>query len=218
AEREEQKCYRENSEGPALLAQICTKLKIKFVTFSSDLVFDGMKSEPYVESDAPNPRSVYGKSKVRAEESVLKLNPSALIIRTSAFFSPHDVHNFIHHVLKTIESGETFPAPNDVVSPTYVPHLVSATLDLLIDDEDGIWHLCNNKAISWFDLAKFAAMRAGFDPELIVQQSSQTSHQPLYTAMTSERGNLLPSLDKALDEYFANVVTTGQMQSTNRHS
>src|SRR5678815_5167077 len=77
-------CQRENDTGPVCLAKACASRGLPLVTFSSDLVFDGEKSEPYVESDAPSPLNVYGTSKADAEERVLEELPGALVIRTSA--------------------------------------------------------------------------------------------------------------------------------------
>ena len=79
-------CMRDNTEGPQNLAIACNRNGISLLTFSSDLVFDGYKPTPYVESDLPNPINVYGKSKAQSELLVQKECPSALIIRTSAFF------------------------------------------------------------------------------------------------------------------------------------
>src|SRR3954454_7907598 len=60
AEREPERCFRENTEGAAELARGCARLSIPFVTFSSDLVSDGRLGRAYVESDRPNPVGVYG--------------------------------------------------------------------------------------------------------------------------------------------------------------
>jgi dTDP-4-dehydrorhamnose reductase len=65
------------------------------VKFSSDLVFDGNRSDPYMESHAVAPLNVYGQSKAIAEQQVLMVNSSSLVIRTSAFFSPWDDYNFL---------------------------------------------------------------------------------------------------------------------------
>jgi dTDP-4-dehydrorhamnose reductase len=67
---------------------------IPFVTFSSDLVFDGKLGRPYLEPDPTSPTCVYGESKAQAEDRVLAIDPQALIVRTSAFFGPWDPHNF----------------------------------------------------------------------------------------------------------------------------
>ncbi|HKC65619.1 MAG TPA: dTDP-4-dehydrorhamnose reductase [Pyrinomonadaceae bacterium] len=206
AEREREKCLRENIAGPKTLAFICAKRGVKLVTFSSDLVFDGKRRTPYVESDAPQPLNVYGESKAESEREVLNLLPSALIVRTSAFFGPWDEYNFLTIALRTLASGEKFRAAVDaIVSPTYVPDLAHAALDLLVDGEEGIWHLANSGETSWYDFACRAAELAGLDARL-VEACSTTSlgflaARPSYSALTSERGLLLPHLNDALSRY-----------------
>src|SRR6185436_5712000 len=136
AERDAATCRRENVAGPECLARACAHRDLPLVTFSSDLVFDGRKGLPYVESDAVSPLNVYGESKAEAETCVLAEFPGALVIRTSAFFGPWDRYNFVHLVLNDFANGRKVFAANDLsVSPTYVPDLVKATLDLLIDGE-----------------------------------------------------------------------------------
>lgn len=118
--------------------------RIKLLSFSSDLVFDGKKKSPYIESDPAQPLNIYGRSKAEKEKLVLLADPSALVIRTSAFFGPWDNYNFVSHVLNTIQNNNHFTAVEDVmISPTYIPDLAQAALDLLIDDERDVWHLSN---------------------------------------------------------------------------
>jgi dTDP-4-dehydrorhamnose reductase len=207
AELEEEACMRDNLTGPSLLAQVCQEKGIKLVSFSSDLVFDGSKQSPYVESDAVNPLNVYGKSKSLSENAVLQLNPDALLIRTSAFFGPWDKYNFNHWVETQISNFQTVTVANDIfISPTYVPDLVHATLDLLIDHEYGIWHLANKGMITWADLAYEVADRFQFDTSFINSVSSSEivypATRPRYSVLGSEKGHLLPTLENALDRYF----------------
>lgn len=207
AEQDAEKCMRENATGAITLAQACARSGIKLVTFSSDLVFDGKKQTPYVETDETSPLNVYGQSKAEAEREVLSRLPDALVVRTSAFFGPWDKYNFVTMALRTIASGHCFRAANDgYISPTYVPDLVHATLDLLIDNEQGIWHLANTSALTWADFARSAAEATGLDSSLVEACSTQslnlTARRPRYSVLTSERGSLLPSLDDALARYL----------------
>lgn len=220
AEREPEKCRRENVTGAATLAAACAERGAALLTFSSDLVFDGTKESPYVESDEVSPLNVYGESKADAERRVLAALPSALVVRTSAFFGPWDEHNFITNALRTLSEGRTFIAADDaLVSPTYVPDLVQACLDLLIDGEHGLWHLANAGAISWAEFARLAARRAGLDLNLIEARPTKflrlAAARPVYSALGSERGHLLPPLEDALTRYlnerdprFAGAVIT----------
>lgn len=207
AEHEPDICRRVNTHGAAILAHSCQKLGVALLTFSSDLVFDGVVHLPYVESDRVAPLNVYGQSKAEAEVKVLEACPTSLVIRTSAFFGPWDEYNFISVALRTLAAGHTFVAAQDsVVSPTYVPDLVHASLDLLIDGEYGLWHLANPGAIAWADLAHFAAKQVHLDTTRIHAVSTQSlglaAPRPTYTVLTSERGVLLPPLENALSRYF----------------
>jgi dTDP-4-dehydrorhamnose reductase len=207
AERDVDACLRVNAEGPAILAASCARQGVPLLTFSSDLVFDGSCATPYVESNPVAPLNVYGRSKVEAEVRVLKAHPSALVIRTSAFFGPWDEYNFVTIALRHLSAGQTFVAAEDsVVSPTYVPDLVHTTLDLLIDGESGLWHLANKSAIAWAQLARLAASIAGVDASRVEARPTRelglTAPRPTYSVLGSERGMLLPSLDNAMSRYF----------------
>ena len=224
AEADFDRCMRENTLGPTVLALACIRHALRFMTFSSDLVFDGAREQPYVESDLANPLGVYGRSKLEAEQRVLDADPQALVIRTSSFFGPWDQHNFVTQALNALDVGLPFQAARDVtVSPTYVPDLVNVSLDLLIDRERGIWHLTNGEAVSWFELARRACAAAGVSSERLqevsVEECGYTARRPGYSALSSERGLLLPSLDDALKRYVeavqerANGVSLGHEQA-----
>jgi dTDP-4-dehydrorhamnose reductase len=207
AESEPERCHSENALGPAMLAAACARLEMKLLAFSSDLVFDGRKGVPYVESDERAPLNIYGRSKVAAEELVLQELPTALVVRTSAFFGPWDEYNFITVCLRTLASGENFIAADDAcISPTYVPDLVNTSMDLLIDGEHGIWHLANEGAMTWAQLARTVAERAGLDPERVIARKTLELNlhapRPRYSVLGSERAALMPSLENALDRYF----------------
>jgi dTDP-4-dehydrorhamnose reductase len=207
AELDVDRCMRENVSGPANLATICADREIPLVTFSSDLIFDGNKNEAYVERDQGSPLNVYGLSKLRAETEVLKQYPEALIVRTSAFFGPWDEFNFVHAVLQSLANGNHFIAANDVtISPTYVPHLVNAALDLLIDAEHGVWHLANEGAATWADFAALVAEMGGSKRAFVRGRPnaslSLAARRPHFSALASERGKLMPPLERGLESYF----------------
>ncbi|HUS32312.1 MAG TPA: SDR family oxidoreductase [Kofleriaceae bacterium] len=206
AEHDAERCHRENALGPANLARACAHAGVQLVSFSSDLVFDGTKGEPYEEHDTPRPLGVYGRTKYEAECRVLDAHSQALVVRTSAFFGPWDEHNFVTQTLATLASGRSVHAAIDAtVSPTYVPDLVHTCLDLAIDAESGIWHLANQGATSWAMLAQTAARLHGYDPERIIGVATDTlslrARRPLFSALGSARGLLLPHHEDALGRY-----------------
>ncbi|MEJ7682206.1 MAG: NAD(P)-dependent oxidoreductase [Segetibacter sp.] len=207
AEKEAENCFLINSVAPKHLSIICNKYGIQFVTYSSDLVFDGRKNNPYVESDIVSPLNIYGQSKAMAEENVLHNAPNALIIRTSAFFGPWDQYNFVHHALKSLKNQQSFSAPkNVIISPTYVPDLVHTSLDLLIDEASGIWNLSNKGSISWAMLASEVAQRSGYDPKyfraVTLAEMNFAASRPAYSVLNTEKGFELPSLEHALGMFF----------------
>jgi dTDP-4-dehydrorhamnose reductase len=203
AETDAESCYRENTLGAANLAAACRKYGIQLLTFSSDLVFGGEKKDAYTENDIPDPRNVYGQSKLQAEQQVLEILPAALVVRTSAFFGPWDKHNFVFQALHAFVSGNAFTAASDVwISPTFVPDLVQTALDLLIDQESGIWHLANKGAYTWAQLAELAASIAKIkDVELRavpVRELHLPACRPQNTVLSSVRGDLMPTVEDAL--------------------
>ncbi|HUR27314.1 MAG TPA: SDR family oxidoreductase, partial [Planctomycetota bacterium] len=213
AERDAERCYRENTLGAACLAGACAEADVRFVTFSSDLVFDGERSVPYTESDAVHPLGVYGLTKAKAEHETLSRLPSTLVVRTSAFFGPWDAHNFVSRALARLRAGVTLRAAEDVlVSPTYLPDLVHACLDLLIDGESGVWHLANEGAVSWAEFARRAASVARVATTCLEPYegtaAGQLALRPRYSVLGSERGRLLGDLDNAIRRYVQECAVT----------
>jgi len=212
AERDRETCHRDNALGPTLFAEACASRGLPFVTFSSDLVFDGKARSPYRESDGVAPLGVYGWSKAKAEKDVLAAHPGALIVRTSAFFGPWDRYNFLTFTLRQLAMRLTVRAAQDMtVSPTYVPDLVNATLDLLIDGANGLWHLANQGATTWADFARQGASMRGYNAELVLPVPASslglTAPRPEYSALGTERGSgLMPPLEAAIERYSSACV------------
>jgi dTDP-4-dehydrorhamnose reductase len=211
AESEIEKCFKINTEGPANLATITRKHSIQLMTFSSDLVFDGDKQSPYIEQDTVKPLNIYGKSKADAEFLIKKNNPSTLIIRTSAFFGPWDQYNFVFYILNSLKEKQNCRVVNDVVvSPTYIPDLVNKALDLLIDEETGLWHLTNEGKVSWLDFASQVACRAGYKMSHISscaqEEMSWKAKRPAYSALESDKGIKLPLLEHAIERFFEEKI------------
>lgn len=216
AELEKERCYRENVVGAKNLALWCALNKASLITFSSDLVFDGNFDKPYREGDIISPLNTYGHSKAQCEKSVLEICPSAMIVRTGAFFGPWDQANFLTRTLQSVSRDLTVNVAEDlVVSPTYVPDLVNTTLDLLIDGETGTMHLANQGALTWADFARRAVEEGQMHlpsknkdvlKSLLVNTSEQNmqyrARRPKNSALASDRISILPSIENALGRYF----------------
>lgn len=207
AEHEHDACRRANVVGAETVARLAAERALPLCTFSSDLVFGSTAIRPFVESDLPAPRNVYGHSKRDAELRVLARHDGALVVRTSAFFGDWDDANFVTCTLAALARGRDVLAPDDaVVSPTYVTDLAHACLDLLTDGAHGIWHLANVGACTWHELAQRAADIAGLDASRLQRCSSRdigwVAPRPAYSVLGSERATLLAPLDDALDRHL----------------
>jgi dTDP-4-dehydrorhamnose reductase len=207
AEKDPQRCFRENVTGPANLAKICNDRKIKFLSFSSDLVFDGKLNSPYLENHPVAPLNVYGQSKAEAEKKILELYDESLIVRTSAFFGPWDNVNFITRSLLQLTNNQNVLAASDVtISPTYLPDLVHTTLNLLIDGETGILHLTNAGQVTWAQFLSLAAKICGKNRDLIracaFEELKLPARRPFYSALDTRRARILPPFQEALERYF----------------
>ncbi|HEU4537111.1 MAG TPA: SDR family oxidoreductase [Polyangiaceae bacterium] len=211
AEDDAAACFEANAAGPARLAEACARRDVKLLTFSTDLVFDGSKRAPYVESDPVAPLNVYGRSKAEAERRALEALPGALVVRTSAFFGPWDGANFVTLSLGELAAGRPVVASDAVVSPTYVVDLAHASLDLLLGGaEGGIWHLANDGACTWAELARRAAGLVGVPPGGVetrpASELGMRAPRPAYSALGTERPRLMPGLDDALARYVRERV------------
>lgn len=208
AENNKDTCYKTNYLGAEMLAKICLLHNVRLVSFSSDLVFDGNKRHPYTEEDFSNPLNTYGQSKQLAELAISKNYPDTLMIRTAAFFSPWDEFNFVHQLLDTLKAGKNFTVSNDIfISPTYVAHLVHASLDLLIDNAVGTWHLANKDCLTWYQFAKKIISYTDLNHALVVPGYNMPARAklPVFSALGSNKYNLMPSLDDALNDYFLTI-------------
>lgn len=210
AEQRAEDCLAVNVRGSVALAKACRDRDIHYTGFSSDLVFDGFAGRAYVESDAPAPLNVYGRSKAQGDAALEEIGGRTLVIRTAAFFSPYDRQNFAIHCVDALREGLPFAAASDIiVSPTYVPDLVRATLDLIIDDETGLWHLVSEGALSWFDFASALGKRMGFPLTSIDARPADSmdwvAQRPQYAPLTSERGLIMPDIGSAIDRFAATL-------------
>jgi dTDP-4-dehydrorhamnose reductase len=200
AEADAEQCHQVNGEGAVTGARLCAEAGIPYVTFSSDLVFDGRKEEPYSEFDVTGPLSVFGRSKVVGETKIALEFSDALVIRSSGFFSPWSMAHFPAEVLRP--TGELV-VPEGLFSPTYLPDLCHAALDLLVDGERGIWHLTNQGQVTWQEFAEMLAERFGAPvPHLRIAAPTEfAARRPTQSVLISERGAMMPSLENALSRF-----------------
>jgi len=162
AEEEKELAFQLNRRLPTLLGNVARKKDIYLVHYSTDFVFDGKKNTPYTPQDKTNPLSVYGKSKLEGENSLLdKTWNKLLIIRTAWLFGPNKT-NFVARILELAQNKETLNVVHDQVgSPTYTIDLANYTLELIKKAAHGLYHLSNSGQASWCELASEAVKCAG---------------------------------------------------------
>jgi dTDP-4-dehydrorhamnose reductase len=207
AERDPDACHRTHVLTPVHLASACGRSGIPFLSFSSDQVFDGLQTRGYHEDDPVAPLNVLGASLVEAEPRILAGCPQALVVRTGPLFGAPGDRGVLAAGLRALGAGREWPAPVDVtVSPTYVPHLVTTVLDLLIDGAGGLWHLASPGHLTWWELACEAARRGGHPVERVIRAPARAvwapARRPAWSVLASRRASLMPPLDVALAAYF----------------
>jgi dTDP-4-dehydrorhamnose reductase len=160
-------------------------LGVPVVCYSTDYVFDGRKREPYVESDRPNPLTVYGRTKLDGEREVR----NGWIIRSSWLFG-WTGRNFVKTMLELgRERDEVSVVSDQVGSPTYVGHLAEATRDLLALPQD-TWHLAAEGECSWAEFARAIFEEAGLDTrvrEITTEELGRPAPRPAYSVLRSEK-------------------------------
>jgi dTDP-4-dehydrorhamnose reductase len=156
------------------------------VYYSSDYVFDGRKTGPYVESDAPNPLSAYGRTKLYGEGAA---GEQAWIVRTSGVFSETGT-NFVTTMLRLArERDEVGVVDDQRTAPTYAGHLAAATRDVLARPR-GIWHVAADGDCTWAEFAEAIFEEAGVDTRVRRVSSSELARRaarPAYSVLRSEK-------------------------------
>jgi dTDP-4-dehydrorhamnose reductase len=145
-----------NARGPGRIAEICAGKGARLTYISTDMVFDGLKGGPYVESDEARPVSVYGASKLEGERRVMAASSGHLVARISWVFGPARPA-FPEWIIQQAASGKQLTLPaNKICSPTSTLDLVE-WLDALVfrRDASGIYHLCNSGACTWRDWGQY---------------------------------------------------------------
>ena len=161
AETERERAAKINAIAPGLLAEECHRLGAMFFHYSTDYVFDGTKGSPYIESDTPNPLSVYGRSKLEGEQLVRKAGGAHLIFRTSWVYSLRGQGGFISKVMQWSRRQETLRMVTDQVSnPTWARMLAEVAAQIAVRgqkyvaERSGLYHLAGSGFASRLEWAK----------------------------------------------------------------
>ena len=161
AENESKLAFQINAIAPKVLTEKASELDIPIIHFSTDYVFDGLKHEPYLETDKVNPQSVYGQTKWEGEEAV-RQHKKHIILRTSWVFSAHG-QNFVKTILKLIQEKSSLNIVSDQIgTPTSSEALADVTykiVEAIFNDPNfkdfGTYHLTLDNETNWYRYACF---------------------------------------------------------------
>jgi len=199
-----------NAFVPQSLARAARAVDATLVHYSTDFVFDGHASRPYTESDAPNPQSVYGQSKLIGEWLASDA-PRAYVLRVESLFGGPAARSSIDRIIASLRSGEPARVFVDrVVTPSFVDDVVDATWSLLTREaEPGLYHVVNAGETTWHALGAEAARLLGTDANLVpvrVADVPMRAARPQYCALSTARlagaGVSMPAWQDALGRYI----------------
>ena len=164
-EDNEERAVQVNGTAVGVLAEIAADHGAHLVQLSTDYVFDGTKSAPYVEHDKPNPQSAYGRSK-RVGEALAGSTSS--VVRTSWVYSKHG-GNMAATICRVAAERDTLKFVSDQRGhPTHTVHLAKAVLNIARERASGLWHCTNAGEVSWFEFAQAVMRAAGHDPARVL--------------------------------------------------
>jgi dTDP-4-dehydrorhamnose reductase len=215
-EQEPAKAYAVNAMGARNLAIVTRDLGAVLVHVSTDYVFDGKKSEPYIEDDTPLPLNVYGNTKLAGEHFVRSVNPKHLVLRTSALYGKHPCRgkgglNFVDLMLKLArERGKVRVVDNEVVTPTSTSQLAKQIVVLSRCDAYGLYHATAEGRCSWYQFAKEIFQITNTDVRLDVATAAEFPAKvprPSYSilenhALKIRRLNLFTTWQEGLCDYL----------------
>ena len=161
AERDASAAFAINATGAEHVAATCARLALPLIHISTDYVFDGMKSSPYLESALTSPTTVYGGSKREGEQRLARTCPNHNILRTAWLHNPFG-HSFVKTMLRLASERERISVVDDQFgSPTFAPHLADVILTMAdrlatgnADSQWGIYHAAGEGYASWYELAE----------------------------------------------------------------
>jgi dTDP-4-dehydrorhamnose reductase len=205
AERDEAAALAVNGDGPRNLAIAARVAGARLLHVSTDYVFDGTATQPYVESDATAPRSAYGRTKLAGERAVLAASPRHAVVRTAWLFGAGR-GNFVSWVLECARDGRPITAFTDQFGcPTYTGHLADKLLDLAADERGGVFHAVAASHCSRFEFAQAILAAAGIDTQVTpTVRATHAADRPAWSVLASERDpRPLPCWRDGLSAYLA---------------
>jgi dTDP-4-dehydrorhamnose reductase len=202
-----------NAEAAANVSMAANEIGAKVLYPSTDYVFDGSNSEPYLESDEPRPQSIYAQTKLAGEHETAGANPRHYVVRSSWLFGTAG-RNFVETMLSLArDHGEVLVVRDQVGSPTYTAHLADALVRLVDTEAFGLHHLASQGECSWFEFAQEIFSQAGVECRVMsctTEELGRRAPRPSYSVLGTERREALylPHWKEGLASYLAERPVT----------
>lgn len=215
AEDNEDLCRKVNAEGTRNIAEVCRKLDIKMMYFSTDYVFNGQGERPWEPDDPREPLNVYGQTKYEGELAVQELLEKYFIVRIAWVFGVNG-KNFIKTMLRLgKERGAVSVVDDQIGSPTYTYDLARLVVDMIQTDRYGIYHVTNEGLCSWYEFACQIFKAAGMnqvkvtpvDSTAFPAKAKRPHNSRMDKSKLAENGfEPLPSWKDALERYLKEIL------------
>jgi dTDP-4-dehydrorhamnose reductase len=183
AESEVASAFQVNSEGAKNLAIACQKQNCQLIHISTDYIFDGKLSRPYIETDMPSPLNIYGQTKLAGENYVRELCENHMILRVSSVFSHYGV-NFVKTILRLNKEIKQLRIIADQVScPTPAKAIAETILTMLLNPCKGTYHYCGDQIMSWYEFACKILQNSKNIQPISTQEYPSSAIRPKYSVL-----------------------------------
>ena len=208
AEQDEVSAFAVNAHGAGNLARAAVAAGARLVQVSTDYVFDGAATVPYLESDRTAPQTAYGRTKLAGEHAVLATSTAHAVVRSAWLFGVNG-RNFVSTMLEQADAGrrEIAVVTDQIGCPTFTGHLAARLLDHATSGRGGIFHAAAAGWCSWNEFAQAIFTAAGLDVDVTETTSAELARpaqRPAWSVLGTERsGEVLPPWSDGLAAYLA---------------
>jgi dTDP-4-dehydrorhamnose reductase len=202
AEEDMETATKINVTGTENLAKVCTELGITLVYISTDYVFNGEGTRPYLPTDKPEPLNNYGLTKYEGEEAVKKYCKKYFITRTSWLYGIHG-KNFVETMISLADKPELKVVDDQVGCPTWSIDLANGIAKIIKTEDYGIYHICGSGSTSWYGFAKeiFELLKLNVNLKpCSTEEFPRPAKRPAYSIM--ENNNICKNWKVALKSYL----------------
>ena len=222
AEDDSETAQKLNADALINICVVAKQYGAQLIHFSTDYVFDGTSSIPYIETDVTNPQSVYGATKLQGEQNIIGLLPEHYIIRIAWLYGKNG-NNFVSTMLRLMNEKDSLKVVNDQRgSPTYAVDLAKAVLRIIQLDNHryGIYHYSNEGNITWYDFAceiyrqgkEMGLVKSDCAVELCTSSEfQQKAHRPSFSLLNKQKikeafSLAIPQWNESLSSYLKELL------------